>query len=146
MKIVTDIKKLRRPTKIVKVGDDIEDVVATLFTGLEEHNIVGLSANQLGYNLRFFVMKVDPLSPICIVNPIIVKERGSQLGKELCQSLPGVVVIIKRPRQVVVKGLNQYYKLVKYKFSGLQARIACHEVDHLNGKLITDYKKREEME
>lgn len=136
-KIVTDKKKLRRPTKIVEESTDIKEEVAALFLSLGE-DADGLAANQLGYNLHIFVMRLDPQPPICIVNPVIKKVRGSQLGKERCLSLPGVELVIKRPQHITVKGLNQYYRSVKYKLSGRQARVACHEIDHLKGKLIID--------
>ncbi|MBA7574431.1 Peptide deformylase [subsurface metagenome] len=55
--------------------------------------------------------------------------------------MPGEGVVIKRPHMVVVKGVNQYFRPVRYRLSGLQARIACHEIDLLLGKLIIDYKE-----
>ena len=141
MNIVTNIAQLRKSTKLVDDNEDIGEIVNNLFQGLKEHNAMGLSANQLGYNKRIFVMTMKPYPPVCVVNPIIAKERGSQLTEEGCLTLPGVIVKVKRPRQVVIKGQNQYHKPVKYRLNGQQARIACHEVDHLIGKLITDYKQ-----
>lgn len=114
-----------------------------MLKGYNEGNVIaaGLSANQLGYNKRIFVMRLDPLPPICMVNPMITKARGSQIGNERCLSVPGKSVKVKRPYQITVKGLNQYLRPVKYKMRGLNARIVCHEVDHLNGKLIIDYEE-----
>jgi len=140
--IVTDIRFLRKRTEEVQEGEDISEIVASLFQELKEFNAEGLSANQLGYNKRIFVMTMKPYPPICVVNPIITKVRGNQLGEERCLSLPGVTVKVKRPQQIIIKGLNQYFKPVKYKLSGFQARKACHEIDHLNGKLIIDYKQQ----
>lgn len=140
MEIVTDIIKLRKPAKIVKEGDDIEECVEGLFQGLKErNNAVGLSANEIGYKYSIFVMDMPTGPPICVMNPVITKQRGSGVRKEVCLSIPGVEVIVKRPKQIVVKGINRYFKPVKYKLSGFQARIACHEIDHLFGKLIIDY-------
>lgn len=139
--IVTDIFILRKPCKEVKEGQAIADLVAELFQGLTEHSAQGLAANQIGKSLRVFVMRNDPEPPICLVNPLIAKFRGSQWGEEGCLSLPGVKCQVKRPKDIVIKAQNQYRAPVKYRFSGLKARTACHEVDHLNGKLITDYVK-----
>lgn len=149
MKIITDIAQLRKTAEEVKEGEDIWEIVANLFDELKEDHVLelkeyqpwGLAANQLGYNKRIFVMVMTPYPPICVVNPVITKERGSQLGREACFSLPGVIVMVKRPYQVVVKGENQYRKPVKHKLRGYLARVACHEVDHLAGKLIIDYKQ-----
>ena len=140
MNIITTVSLLRRPTEWVDGNDDIGEIVASLFAELKERAVLGLSANQLGYKKRIFVMTMKPYPPVCIVNPLITKQRGSQVGEEGCLSLPGLGVKVKRPHQIVIKGENQYRKHVKYKLSGQQARIACHELDHLVGRLITDYK------
>lgn len=141
MNIITNVTPLRKPTKWVDGNDDIGEIVASLFAELKEHNALGLSANQLGYKRRIFVMTMKPSPAVCIVNPLITKQRGYQIGEEGCLSLPGIIVKVKRPQQIVIKGENQYRKHAKYKLSGQQARIACHEMDHLVGKLITDYKE-----
>lgn len=140
MQIVTNETSLRKPTEWVKEGDDIKQVVDDLFREMKEHQAIGMAANQLGYDYSIFVMNAKPLPPICIVNPVVVKKKGSQLAHEWCLSVPGQSIVVKRPLRVRVKGVNEYLKSVKYQFSGLQARIACHEIDHLCGKLITDYK------
>ena len=140
MNIVTDIIQLRKVTDFVEAGDSISDIVANLLQEMNDRGSLGFAANQLGYNARIFVMTMKPRPPICVVNPRVVKERGKQVGNERCESLPGVEVSIMRPHSIVVKGLNKYFKPVKYKLHGLPARIACHEIDHLCGKLITDYK------
>lgn len=137
--IVTDIEQLRRPTSFVEPGSDITEIVANLFRELQEFNASGLSANQLGYSLRIFVMTLDSSPPICCVNPIIAKEKGHQERNEKCLSLPGIIRRVKRPNSVTIKCLNQYLRPVRHKFQGLEATIACHEIDHLLGKLIIDY-------
>lgn len=140
MEIITNEQQLRKPTKAVTEGDDISEIVVNLFQEMREHDALGLAANQLGYKKRIFVMRMNPWPPICVVNAVIQKERGSQVGLEECRSLPGVQVSVKRPQHITLKGVNQFFKPVKHRLSGSQARIACHGIDHLIGKLITDYK------
>lgn len=139
MEIVTDLVRLRKTTNLVKDGDDINQCLDDLFRELEEHSAIGLSANQLGHDYRIFVMRMPTGPPICLVNPMISKQRGSNVRDEGCLSIPGVEVTVKRPQQIVIKGVNRYFKPVKYRFSGLQARVAYHEIDHLFGRLILDY-------
>jgi len=149
MEIVTDKRRLRAKCHEVTDFTEVEQVAKVLFDVLQNYNgpagkAVGLAANQVGYRERMFVMRIDRVPPICVVNPVLTKQRGSQLGPESCLSLPGVKVLVKRPMSIVMKGVNQYGKLVKYKLSGIQARVACHEIDHLDGKLITDYGVKHE--
>ncbi len=143
MNIVTSERLLRKPTKPVKETDDIEQVVEDLFRELKERDTLGLAANQLGYSCRVLVMSMEPMPPICIVNPQVTKQKGSQLGTEYCLSVPEEKAVIKRPYVVVVRGVNQYFRPVRYRMRGQQARVACHEVDHLLGKLITDHEEKE---
>lgn len=144
MNIVTNEAQLRIPTALVKKGEDISEIVDNLFQEMQAHDALGLAANQLGYKKRIFVMNMKPWPPICVVNALIQRNRGGQISLEECRSLPGIEVRVKRPQHITLKGVNQYFKPVKYRLNGLQARIACHEIDHLIGKLITDYEEREE--
>lgn len=138
--IVTDREILRKPTKEVMPGDPVLEVAGELFKEMREYKAQGLSANQLGYSLSMFVMVQQRGAPICLVNPQIVKEKGWQGANERCLSLPGEVVQVIRPKEIRIKGVNPYFKPVNYKFADIEARRACHEIDHLNGKLIIDYR------
>lgn len=144
MEIVTNIKKLRRVSRDVNADDHPEEIAKALLAALEKppaegRHFLGIAAPQFGYLLRMIVMRYGT-DRICLVNPVITKARGHQSRVEMCESLPGKKIVIKRPKIVTVKGLNQYLKFVKYKLSGLSARVACHEIDHLDGRLIIDYE------
>ena len=142
MDIVTDEKRLREPCRFVEEGEDISLIVADLFREMDEHLGGGLAAPQLGYDVRVFVMWNILGPPICIVNALVVKEKGgNEVRLERCLSLPGIAVKVKRPMEVVIKGFNQFFKPVRYRFRDGLARIALHELDHCCGRLITDYNK-----
>lgn len=147
MEVVTDIEWLRKPTEWVREEDNPREVAEQLFKAMDEIEMpdgmvaVGLAANQLGYGLRMFVLGIGPHVPICVVNPVVLREKGHNVHEETCLSLPGVVVRVRRPQEITVKGFNQYMKFVKYTFTGLHARVASHEIDHLDGKLIIDYEE-----
>src|ERR1700716_4037303 len=98
----------------------------------------GLAANQIGVALRVCVVKGDENQHWGLVNPVLVKGEGSQVGFEGCLSLPGWVGEVERCETVVVKGLNRKGKEVRIKTSGFTARAFQHELDHLDGVLFTD--------
>lgn len=141
MDIVTDIQKLRVQARLVEKTDDAKHIAEILLNEMKEHNAQGLAAIQLGFNLRAFVMKLERYAPICIMNPKIASKKGKQESNETCLSLPGIKVRVIRPMTVRIKGVNQYFIPVSYHFRGIDARRACHEIDHLFGKLIIDYKE-----
>jgi len=143
MDIITDEGKLWSKCREVKEGEKVDKCVDALLEAMKETEAWSLAANQLGFRMRIIVMKFNAQPAICILNPVIVKPRGSQTPFERCLSFPKVAGIrVKRPHQVSVKGVNRYFKPVKYKLRGLQAASACHEIDHLNGVLIIDHYKK----
>lgn len=145
MNIITNQEKLRKPLLPYDVRESINirllcETANLLLLEMKNNNGQGLAANQLGLDIKMFVMKRERYSPICLVNPIITKQLRSQKGIEGCLSVPGVQKLVTRPYKVKVKGYNQYLTPVSYSFTDIEARRACHEIDHLNGKLIIDYE------
>lgn len=98
----------------------------------------GLAANQIGVPLRVFVVKGDDNQHYGLVNPVLVRGEGSQVGYEGCLSFPGWVGEVERYERVVVKGLNRKGREVRIKTMGFTARAFQHELDHLDGILFTD--------
>jgi peptide deformylase len=57
---------------------------------------------------------------------------------ESCLSLPGLLALVRRKRSVTVQFESLTGATILEELSGLPAAIYQHELDHLNGKLITD--------
>lgn len=140
MNIISDIDALRQHSDFVPPSQPVGELVALMLQELENHNGLGLAAPQVGQLLRVIVLDMTPDPPVCILNPVIQRTRGTQRSGEACLSLPGIEVWLERPMQVVVTGWNQDYRPVRYRFRGLRATVACHEIDHLNGVLLLDYQ------
>lgn len=94
--IITDKEKLTEPCIKCKFVNSIftADVVENLIDTAEynKFNCAGLAANQIGHNLRIFVMKIkNKLVPM--VNPeFITKSKSFRYDKEGCLSFPGTSV------------------------------------------------------
>jgi peptide deformylase len=97
-----------------------------------ENNGIGLSAPQIGISKRILVMGNPTLSFVC-VNPEIVSGQGSTKNQEGCLSFPGLWLHVSRRETVVVKYQDVIGRQHEREFSGLQARVFQHELDHLNG-------------
>jgi peptide deformylase len=78
-----------------------------------------------------------------MINPII-EERDGELKRcpgEGCLSLPGVRVDTVRYEQVTAKWFDYDRKEEQRAvFYGFEAQVVQHELDHLDGLLITDRK------
>lgn len=103
------------------------------------HDGIGLAAPQLGVSQRIIVAGIGAAPPVTLANPEILRAAGEEAMVEGCLSLPGVRVNVLRNKSVAVRGRNNDGKEVELSVSGLMARVIQHEIDHLNGKLISDY-------
>lgn len=119
---------------------DIDRLVVGMRSVMMHNQGVGLAAPQVGVPWRLFIYELPTMeNPQTILNPEIV-ERSDEyfVASEGCLSLPGHHSTIRRPKRVLLKGSDQWFKPVEIEATGLLARVFCHEVDHLNGVLITD--------
>jgi peptide deformylase len=137
---MADDEILRKRCRVVEVIDDrikelLEDMVDTMHAG----NGVGLAAPQVGILKRCIVIDLyDGNKPLKLVNPEILKVKGSQEVDEGCLSFPNQFAKVVRPAEVWVKALDENGKEVKIHGKDLLAQALCHEIDHLNGVLFVD--------
>ena len=124
--------------KVARVDTSIQKLLDDLAETMLDAPGAGLAANQIGVPLRVCVVKGDENQIWGLVNPVIVKSAGTQVGYEGCLSKPGWVGEVERYEAVVVKGLNRHGKQVRIKSTGFTARAFQHELDHLDGVLFTD--------
>lgn len=100
---------------------------------MEEHDGMGLAANQVGLTDRMFIMK-DLKGKIWeFINPVIIYEDDVQYEPEGCLSFPGTTVSIKRSKQVSLvaqDSMGEHFNVGAY---GKEAVCIQHEIEHLDG-------------
>ncbi len=101
---------------------------------------VGLAAPQVGLLIRMFVMNPtgEPDGVMTLVNPLISDRAGSTEREEGCLSLPEVFVQVRRPETCLVTAQTVTGETFEIEADNMIARVAQHETDHLDGKLILD--------
>ena len=134
---------LREPTTEVKFPLSSEDqvIIDQMIDVMKRNNGIGLAANQVGYARRIFVMDVSPgrANPQIFINPVIEKKAKEKLTEEEgCLSCQKQLVEVKRYIYVGLKWFCRHGEEQYKTFYRLPARVAQHEIDHLDGKLITD--------
>lgn len=93
---------------------------------------LGLSANQCGIPYSVFVINGNPIQG-CF-NPKIVNASEDIISlDEGCLSYPGLILKVKRPKNIRVRYTMANGQTVTHKFEGLTARCFLHEYDHLQG-------------
>jgi peptide deformylase len=78
------------------------------------------------------------LMPLVLVNPQLRNPKGEQIGSEGCLSIPEVNADIRRAEKVTVRAHGLDGQEIVFDCTGLLARAAQHEVDHLNGILFIE--------
>ncbi len=131
-------KILRKKTRPVQnVDDEIRKLINFMVTAMYENQGAGLAANQIGLDLSIAVLDAGQGLKI-LINPKITKSSGESVEEEGCLSFPGVFFRIRRPQYVEIEALDRFGQPQKIKARDLEARTVCHEIDHLDGRLIID--------
>jgi len=136
-----DDEILKKKSKEVDVIDDrIRELIEDMVDTMHKYEGVGLAAVQVGILKRILVIDLyDEKTPIIrLINPVIIKTKGTQEVEEGCLSFPNKYVRVVRPNEVTVEGLNEKGEKVVIKGKGLLAQALSHEIDHLNGIVLTD--------
>ena len=131
---------LKKKSKEVDVIDDkIRELIKDMVDTMHKYDGVGLAAVQVGILKRIIVIDLYDEKPILkIINPVITKTKGKQEVEEGCLSFPNKYVKVIRPEEVTVEGLDENGKKIKITGTGLLAQAISHEVNHLDGIVLTD--------
>ena len=158
MNLIKNPSKLKTPL----VGkpmtqEQIDDISTILLEELTNHGGIGLSANQIGLDIRACVINVK--EPLVLINPVVTEVSKETVAYvEQCLSLDKTMkkpvktvrhksftvecdnlgTVIFSPDSTEWKDSNEFFS-----DEGLLETVcAQHEIDHLNGILITDTIRR----
>ncbi len=113
----------------------IDDMIETM----HEAPGIGLAAPQVGIGKRIIVVHIgEDDGPYVVVNPVLDNFEGEAIATEGCLSIPGIVGDVTRALKCTVTGVDRNGRKFRLDADGLVARCFQHEVDHLDGVLITD--------
>ena len=158
MRLIKDPNKIRKaiePTPMTQV--EIDEISTTLLQELTKHGGIGLSANQIGLDVRACVINVT--EPLVLINPKVLEVSEDTVAYvEQCLSIPkSIRKPVKTVRHKSFKVETDNLGIVEFSptktdwkdsnefFSDeglLECVCAQHEIDHLNGVLITDSSRR----
>lgn len=142
--VIAPDEKLRMVSEEVQIGDDqdkemLHQVLDSMVETCRHMKGLGLSAIQVGVPSRIFVV-VTEADAMYFVNPEILETSDGKVPMhEGCLSFPGIYGTVERPETVKVKYLNYDLEECELFATGMTARCILHEMDHLDGKMFTDY-------
>ena len=159
MRLITNPNKLKTPLEPKPMTqEEIDSISTTLLQELTKHGGIGLSANQIGLDVRACVINVK--EPLVLINPRVTEVSQDTVAYvEQCLSIPKSMrkpvktvrhksftlecdnlgtVIFSPDQKEPYKDSNEFFSDEGL----LECVCAQHEIDHLNGVLITDSIRR----
>jgi peptide deformylase len=123
----------------------VDDMIETM----REYDGIGLAAPQVHESVRLALIGIEDgrgedraLRVLPVVNPEVTPTgKTTAEDWEGCLSLPRLRGRVVRPARVQVKALDRRGNRVELDLEGYTARVAQHEIDHLDGVLFIDRMK-----
>jgi peptide deformylase len=132
------LKQVARP---LERDEDATEVIGDLVDTMRAHQgCVGLAAPQIDHPVRVIVVDVSrhPKAKsshglLVLANPRVVRDRGSEVAREGCLSIPHLTANVRRATWIELESRNE-----RLEAEGFEARCLLHEIDHLHGLLFLD--------
>ena len=137
------LKKKAKPVK--EISNETITLIQDMFETMRTSNGIGLAANQVGVLEQIVVIDLSEMEeykdskPLTVINPEIVLEDGEWEVEEGCLSLPEIRDLVTRPETITLKYQDANLRDQRIEATGMLGRVLQHEIDHLNGVLITDH-------
>ena len=131
---------------ISRIDSSIRRLAQSMLDIMYENCGVGLAAPQVGMLKRMIVIDDHTRglrNPLILINPELIKKEGSIVGTEGCLSFPEVFFEVKRHNNITVTYQDLSGETINlHVMDNLLCRIIQHEMDHLDGILFIDRRKK----
>ena len=130
----------KKAEEIKNINQEIIDLAEKMVHTMHSTPGIGLAAPQISRSLRLITVDLSvgerQEDLFILINPELINQEGEQVLEEGCLSVPGINEKVTRPNKVKVKGIDLKENEKMIEAEGLLARVLCHEIDHINGKLF----------
>lgn len=130
---------------------ELKKLIADMYETMYAADGVGLAAPQIDRSIQLVVIgfrpydeKTDTYGEVTeehtLINPEIIERKGEmKYFNEGCLSVPDIHEDVLRPETIVIRYLDEDFNEHTEEITGMFARVAQHEIDHLNGIVFTDH-------
>jgi peptide deformylase len=133
----------QKAEKIHNIDKSVCDLAQKMVKTMHAAPGVGLAAPQVNTSIQLITVDIsvgeNESDLIILANPEILHKEGETILEEGCLSVPGINEKVTRPYRVVIKGIDLDGKEKIIEAEDLLARVFCHEIDHVNGKLFLEH-------
>jgi peptide deformylase len=128
------LKQTQRDFDFENLPYDPKDLAFKMNECMKKNDGLGLSACQVGIPYRVFVMRINGDEPLALFNPRIVNQSDNMVPmKEGCLSFSLLYMNVRRPDSVRIRFQTYTGDTKTQQFIGMSARVALHEMDHMQG-------------
>jgi len=148
-KIITHKNSLIRKVsdEVKDIDGEIRELLSDMTVLMAKNNGIGLAAIQIGVPRRVITIDLTRSEDDTIIKPVKIElvnpkilstSQRTESAVEGCLSVPGKQGEVERFFWIELEGYTPDGKRFQRKLYDLAARVAQHEIDHLNGVLFTD--------
>lgn len=137
-------KRLFQTSKDIKeINEEILNLITDLRDTMYGESGLGISAIQIGYNEKIFLVDgklVNQEEPLVFINPKITfysEEKTTE--QEGCLSFDNIFINVRRSKEIKIEFMKETGELCVLEAKDLLARVIQHETDHVHGKLLIDH-------
>ncbi|MCQ2299120.1 MAG: peptide deformylase [Bacteroidales bacterium] len=142
------LRKISKP--IDKDYPNLKELIANMYETMYGADGVGLAAPQINLNIRLVVIGFRPYDEktdtyadkaveYTLINPEILESgEGKDYFCEGCLSIPDIHEDVLRPTTIHLHWFDENFVEHDEWIDDMFARVAQHEIDHLDGKVFTD--------
>lgn len=137
---VNSVNLINRSTEIdpQKESPLLRKIVSGLKDTIKAKGLTSLTAPEIGFNKRVFVIKYGEDQLVAYINPMISKATGLDFQKESCPAIPGKVFLLPRNTEIDIMYMTPLGDIKSQHLVGLAARTFLHCSEHLEGVLVSD--------
>ncbi|CAM3088025.1 peptide deformylase [Streptobacillus felis] len=128
----------KKSENVTEFNDELRKTLDEMVETMRSAKGIGLAANQVGIDKRFFVLEIED-EIYKVVNPEIIKFGDDIVEfEEGCLSIPGIYKKVLRPDTILVRYQDENGNLIEKELNDVPSRAFQHEFDHLEGVLFID--------
>jgi len=133
----------KKAVEIINIDKYIERLAHNMVQTMYAAPGIGLAAPQVNESKRLITVDLsvgeNSQNLIILINPELISQEGKLISEEGCLSVPDINEKVARPSRVIIRGIDLKGNEKTVEAEGLLARVLCHEIDHINGKLFIDH-------
>ena len=133
------LKKRAVPFDFDNPQEDPIKLTEELLDAMVKYEGMGLSACQIGVDLKVFVMRFNGDAIACFNPRIEHYSKETTYMREGCLSYPGLFFPVTRAQGINTKYSNKEGDVMSGSFVDISAKIFQHEYDHMLGKVYLEY-------